>query len=152
MKILSNIKPRKLPVRRVEVNGTLYVFENRGDGEYEADVANPADAEIFLRSPHFRRADGKSVLRHPEPGEGAQAAKPAEEGGEPESKPDAAIDAEAEALLANTASDIGKELGGVSSLAVVERAIELEAAGKNRANVHTLLTKTLEGARQAGVA
>lgn len=156
MKIISCIKARKSDVRHVTVNGTTYGFAKRPDGEFVADVSNPADAETFLRSRHFRRADGKPVLKAPGADQDDEKQDGADAKGDPDAKdndtePADAVTIEAAQLIEGSAADIGRAVGQVSGLAVIRRAVELEEQGQKRKSVLTLLAKTLEAAKQAGV-
>lgn len=155
MKVLSLIKPRHRDVRNVTVNGTPYAFARQPDGEFAAEVEDSTDLHVFGRSPHFRII-GKSSLANPrapaKTPEPPVEKKEADDGGDAE-KSISPLEAEAQALLQGSAADIGRDIGSVSSLDVLRRAIEIEQAegGKQRKGVDTMLRQALAAAEQAGV-
>lgn len=153
MLIASHIKPRRKPTRTVHVHGTPYVFEQKtNNGEFVAEVSNPAHAEILLGSRHFSAvATGRTTLtRTPPPADPPKEDEKPSTGDAPPAFTDAQV-AEATTLLTGSASAIGKDVGQVSSLDVVRCAIDIEGKEKARKSVLALLQSTLEAAAQAGV-
>lgn len=156
MKVISRIKARHSHVRNVTVNGTPYAFQRGDDGEFACEVNDPTDLRVFVASRHFQVA-GTPVLANP------QAAMPpaSDENKSAENTDDghnplqvnSLIDAEAQTLLEGSASEVGRNIGSVSSLDVIRCAIELEQApdGKQRKGVDTMLRQALAAAEQAGV-
>lgn len=145
MKIASLIHPKHKPARNVSIHGTPYVFAKQADGQFVADVDNVEHAEVLLASRHFVAEGSAPTL--------TRAATPASPKAPAPVAVDEAVAAEAAQLLKGSVSEISKNVGRVSALAVVRAAVELEKAGeKPRASAIALLESTLESARQAGVA
>ena len=145
MKIGSNIKPRQATSRLVTMHGTPYNFTKQDNGEFVADVTRQGDVDTFLASRHFY-AVGKPKLQAPKQQENTTP-PPAET----LTTEEQAINDEAATLIEGSGTDIGRDVGNVSGLAVVKRAIVLEGEGQNRKTVIQLLEKTLDQAKQAGV-
>lgn len=153
MKIGSRIHPRERDQRRVTIHGREYIFakteDKFGDTHFVADVKNEEHAAVLVGSDDFYPYNADMA-----PAPALQPPKPAVDPTEvvPPPAVDAAIQAEAEALLAGSASTISSAVGAVSSLAVVETALANEQAKKQpRTTVVKLLEATLEGAKAAGV-
>lgn len=153
MKIGSRIHPRERDYRRVTIHGREYIFakteDKFGDAHFVADVKNEDHAAVLMGSGDFYPYNADMAptpaLQPPKPAEDTTTVEP----------PDAAaiaIQAEAEALLAGSASAISSAVGAVSSLAVVTTALAIEQAKKApRTTIVKLLEATLEGAKAAGV-
>lgn len=150
MKIASKIKNRDGSHRTVHIHGKPYVFKPYDDAEgkdhHVADVSDAAHAKIFLANDAFYAIDKKQE-RQPTLKRGDESTEP------PAPKPSQfpqEVVAEAEKLLAGSATTIGTDISKVTSLDVVRAAIELETAGQNRKTVLNLLSSTVEYYRQAG--
>jgi len=147
MRIQSRIKAKQGNVREITVFGVLYRFEKQSDGSFVAEIDDPKAAECLLSGRDFwEYGKAAAVLtREPE--------KEKEKEKEKDQSPPDPVAIEAAALLERSVSEMGKEIGGVSGLAVLRAALALEQGddGKKRKGVVSLLETAIESAVQAGV-
>lgn len=153
MKIGSRIHPRSAEYRRVTIHGREYIFakteDKFGDKHFVADVAKEEHAAVLLGTDDFYiyRAD-----MAPAPAIQPPSTKPAPPPADSTALPPE-VQAEAQELLAGSASAISSGVGKVTSPAVVTAALALEQAkAKPRDTVVKLLEATLEGIKAAGLA
>jgi hypothetical protein len=151
MKIASKIQPKSGKARNVTIHGRPYAFAPIHDKDdnthFVAEVKNADHAAVLLGTGDFyaygdELAPKATLTIEPIKPAAPVAAEPV----------DAAIQAEADALLALSLAKISIEVGKVTSLAVVRAALATEqAAEPSRKTVVALLKQTLEGAAAAGV-
>lgn len=158
MKVASRIHPKRSrkPSRTVTVFGVAYEFVRSqgkgGEDHYVADV-DDEHVDLLIASGNYYKFTGA-----PAPAakltRTARTAGPAPADEDADDKDDGAGDNAAEAgqLLTGSATEISKAVGAVSSIAVVEAALQIERDGKKpRKSVVQLLESAIEGAKQAGV-
>lgn len=152
MLIGSVIKPVKgKTARNITLFDTDYAFaDTHKNGHFIAEVADEQHAKVLLANEAYYAYNAKApppVIKRPER---ATASVPvvAEPPAPPEFTPEQ--QAEAQTLLKLNVETLGKELGKVSSLAVVRAALVLEnASDKPRTTAVKLLEDTLTMAAQA---
>lgn len=141
MLIVSRIKPKRADYREVTVFGVVYRFTKQDDGTYAAEVKDKDAIECLLSGRDFWES-GKTqpVLQREHVGTGKKAPSA-----------DATLAEEAHALLELSIADMGKEIGNVSSVAVLTAALKEEKEDKQRSGAINLLETAIESAKQAGV-
>lgn len=140
MRIVSRIKSKRTDERAISVLGHTVRFQKQADGTFVADVADDNVRKCLLAKPRdfWEAGAARPALKREPPKD-------------PVKEQDPDLNAEAADLLELNLADMGKAIGGVSSIEVLRIALDLERAGQDRKGAAELLSTALEAAKTAGL-